>query len=239
MSTALGACASGRDVLNFAAVVVERNSSGGSPPASKSRLRKWVRRLGLFLVAVYLAVFAVGFVAFLHERPVPATPWLDVPPPAPGVRVNLASYLNGGSVAVSGFDQFRSHNPMFLIDGDPKPANVAKWATLRSDRHPFAEIRLAARADVDEVDLELGGAYEDAGFTMHDYVLRCLRDEPGGEEVVSELPVSGNKEARPKYRLRCPATDGVRIDFEVRGPRNNPDVVRMYEFQVWGTPVAP
>jgi len=226
-------------VLNFAAVSAESNSSGGSLPPSAFRVRKWVRRLGQFLVAAYLVVFAVGFVAFLRERPVPATPWLDVPPPAPGVRVNLASYLNGASVAVSGFDPFRSHNPMYLIDGNPKPTNVEKWATVRSDRYPFAEVRLAARSDVDEVDLELGGAYEDAGFTMHDYVLRCLRDEPGGEEVVSELPVSGNTEARPKHRLRCPATDRVRIDFEVEARKSAREVVRMYEFQVWGTPLAP
>jgi hypothetical protein len=226
-------------VLNFAALSTTPNASGGNPSAGVSRFRKWLRRLGHFLVAAYLVLFAVGFVVFLRERPVPATPWLDIPPPAPGVRANLASFLNGGSVAVSSFDLFRSHNPMYLIDGTLKPTNVEKWATLRGDRQPFAEIRLAARADVDEVDLELGGAFEDAGYTMRTYVLYCLRDEPGGEEVVSELPVSGNTEARPKYRLRCPATDRVRIEFEVEGRKSAREVVRMYEFQVWGTPLVP
>ncbi len=226
-------------MLNSAAVSTEPTTGGASPPTSVARVRKWGRWLALFLAAAYLALFAAGLVTFLRERPHPATPWFAAPPPPRGARVNLASFLTGASVAVSSFDQFRSHNPMFLIDGDPRPGKGEKWATRRADKHPYAEIRLAARADVDEVDLELAGAYEDSGFTMRDYVLSCRRDEPTGEEVVYELVVHGNRDGRPKYRMPCPATDRVRVEFEVLGPGNNPDVVRMYEFQVWGTERTP
>jgi hypothetical protein len=198
------------------------------------RLRPWIGRFGRLVVLAYLVVLAVGFSAFLRAKPVPASPRLDVPPPAPGVRANLANYLNGGSVAVSGFELFRSHNPIYLIDGNPKPDRGEKWATLQSDLHPFADVRLAGRADVDEIDLELGGAWEDNAYSMRDFRIRCLRDEPGGEVVVLEKDVRGNTEPKPKFTVRCPATDHVRFDFHVEELRSARDVVRMYEIQVWG-----
>jgi len=196
-------------------------------------------RAGWPLLGLYLVVVGAATAAFAGRRPIVETPEYAVPAPVPGVRADFAAVSAGAVVRVSSFEWFRSHHPLYAIDGQDRPERTEKWATPQRDRDPWIEIRLAVRVDVDEMDLDLAGAFEDPAFTNRDYVVRCLRDEGADETLVYEWIVRGNTDAHPKHRLNCPGTDRVRVEFQVEPIGQPRDVARIYEIAVWGRPTAP
>ncbi|MBI5500384.1 MAG: hypothetical protein HY907_09085 [Deltaproteobacteria bacterium] len=204
------------------------------------RLR-WSRlgRAGWPLLGLYLAVVGAATAVFASRRPTPETPRYAAPAPAPGVRANFAALSAGAVLRVSSYDWFHSHHPLYAIDELVKPEKTEKWATVQKDRAPWLEIKLAVRADLDELALVLAGAFEDKSFTNREFRVRCLRDERDGGTVVREHVVHGNTDAQPKLPLDCPATDRVRIEFQVERVGKSADVVRLYEVSVWGRPATP
>jgi hypothetical protein len=145
----------------------------------------------------------------------------------PSGRANLAFFLYGPTVRVSSVDA--RYHPAYLVDGHAQPSTIEKWASAAADSSPWAEVQLSRPHEIDEVALELAGAYEAEGSTMRRYRIECFR----GASLVSALPVQSNAAPRPHHPIRCPATDRVRVTFEIDAgtPRA---AARVYELEIWG-----
>lgn len=181
------------------------------------------------LVGWGIAVLAAtGLV--LARRPVPVSPRLDVAPPAPGDRLNLALQRYGARVRASSYDPFAQHHPVFAIDGRRTGPLLEKWASAGRDRAPWLEVLLPRPARVDEVVIVHAGHVEDSAYTMARYSVRCLRSG----EVAGRVDVNGNAEPIARHPLPCDRADAIRIDFAV-GDRSGPrGVARIYEVEVLG-----
>ena len=185
------------------------------------------------LLSVYGIVVIIGVVAFLATpMPTPATepfPGISSEEVAPDTRVNWAEAWRGGQVRASGWDHFRSHHPLYLIDGESHPTTTEKWATRAEDPFPWAEVVFPTTRNIDEIVLRLAGWRESPDFTNDRFIIRCLR----GDELVNEIGVLDNTEPIARYTLSCPDTDRVWVWFDCTGPV---DVGRLYEIEAWGTP---
>lgn len=205
-----------------------------APPLASPLPVRWPRvllQIGRGLAVLYVVVVAVAMVAWGRHEPVIETPavsgavW-------PSGHANLADMQAGGRVRVSSYDHFNSHHPLFVIDGEPAPSLLTKWATLDSDRAPWLEILLAGRADLDAVELQHAGFAEHSDYTMRDYTIWCLRDG----EPVWQTEVRDNLDPMPRHEVACTDVDGVRIAFKVDAPESARAVVRLFEVRVWGQP---
>ncbi len=189
-----------------------------------------LRRL---LIASYVILFAVGCAAFiLSDIPTPETPRFDSSMRSrAGARVNWASIRSGGRVRASGWDRFRNHHPLYLIDGEPYPGLVEKWATLREQRVAWIEILPDKPRSLSEITLFHAGWKENKGYTSRRYTIRCYRKD----EMVAELRVTGNEEPIAHHPMECPDTDRVLIEFDRRASEADA-VIRLFEVQAWGSP---
>jgi len=185
------------------------------------------------LLLVYCVFVSIGVAAFLAtSTPTPTTPLIpnvEEVGAAPDARVNWAEVWRGGRVRASGWDWFRSHHPLYLIDAESHPTSVEKWATRAEDPFPWVEVLLEQPRDIDEIVLYHAGWRESPAYTNDRYVIRCFR----GDEMVDELGVTDNTESVARYSLTCPDTDRIWVWFDCTGPV---DVVRLYEIEAWGTP---
>lgn len=176
----------------------------------------------------YTALIAAAVVLFVTRHAEVVTPAF-ANEAAAGELVDLASPAAGATLRVSSYDLFRSHHPLYAVDGEEHPLEVEKWATLTDDRQPFLEVHFAGPAQLERVALDLAGVREPVEYSMSDFTVTCLRDgEPVGERAVHD-----NHEVRVELELDCQATDTVRVDFTVfdEGPLQ---VVRLYELEAWG-----
>lgn len=186
-----------------------------------------------FWIWTYLAAFAVGLIAFLVvPTPIPWTPALSSSATSldDGGRVNWAALDSGGRVRASGYDHFRSHHPLYLIDGEANPTGIEKWASLSEEPTPWLEISLEEPRDLDEVVIYHAGWKEQAAFTNDRYTIRCF----AGEDMVFEVGVLGNGEAIARHPVDCAGTDRIWVAFDCSS--GLPDVARIYEIQAWGVP---
>jgi hypothetical protein len=149
---------------------------------------------------------------------------------APAGEHNLASYRYGPRVRASSYfrDSHAHHHPMWLVDEQPMPSLIAKWACSERDRRPWLSVAWREPRRLERVRIQHAGAFERPEFTARSYRLRCLlRDGIG-----SELIVRGNRAAFAEHRFVCDGALGVRIDFVRRGARA--DIVRVFEVEAWG-----
>lgn len=186
-------------------------------------------RIGM---VAYAVVLTVGLAAWAFT-PTP-TPWTPAfegvlsAEPEPGGRVNWAAYVLGTRVRVSDWDRFRSHHPLFLIDGQRRPTQREKWATLPGEPSAWLELDFGRPRLIDTVVLRHAAWREPELRTHERYRITCYR----GDSAVARIEVTDNRDAVARNAIACPGTNRLRIEFDTRELRN--ERVRLYEVEAWG-----
>lgn len=187
----------------------------------------WLRRAA----GIYLLVIAAGIVAFsLSSRslPVTDTSWPASEPPRDAEeRLNWASLYAGARVRASSWDNFHSHHPLFLIDGEASPTELEKWASLPATPFPWLEILFSGRHEISELVIRHAGWRETTAYTNDRYTLRCY----SGKVLLAEFEVKNNTAPVARHTIACSGADRLRVTFDCTGPVN---VARIYEVEAWG-----
>jgi hypothetical protein len=187
-----------------------------------------LRRSLIAALGAYLLILGIGIAAFLSTDTVtPFTPAVAANSELLGDRVNWASLQSGARVRASGWEHFRSHHPLYLIDEEPDPSHEEKWASPTEQRFPWFEVVLDGERDIDVVTLRHGGWREGAEYTNDRYIIRCYR----GDTLVSEVGILDNTAPVAEHDLACPAVDRIHVSFDCSG---RVDVARIYEIEAWG-----
>jgi hypothetical protein len=185
----------------------------------------------LALGAAALLLWSAGLLTFVRAQ-APESSTLPARDPHPAHRHNLALLRYGPTVRASSYDHWldHQHHPAFAVDGFDEPSLTEKWASSPADRAPWLEVGWTTPALVDSVRLRHGGWKESAGQTAERYRLTCV----GGATDGRSWLVEHNLEAEPSHTVACEGATGLRLSIWPNGPRK---VVRLYEIEVWGTPV--
>lgn len=188
----------------------------------------WARRVLTGAALVYIGVVAVGIVSVALGDPTPTTPALS---PATTSDPDLALVARGARARVSSFHPSGQHHPVFLIDGQRRPATtLEKWTSDLRDRTPWLEILLPTPVDFTVVEVVHAGIMESDAYTLGDYDLTCF----AGERPLASLEVRGHRLDVARHPLACPGADRLRAQFHpgpAQGPRG---VARIYEVRLLG-----
>ncbi len=187
-------------------------------------------RAGRWLWAAYGLLMALGLAVYAAAPRVTETP-ARVGTRAAPEAANLAHVAQGARVVASSFMMNAHHHPLYLIDGEARPSPMEKWVAAADDAAPWIEVRLARRARLEALVLELAGAHgEPVTTNMANYEVACV-DEG---RVVASFDVVGNLDDRPRTALGGCEADAVRVRFSV-GPERTPQaLVRVFEARVLG-----
>jgi len=168
-----------------------------------------------------------GLVVFIR-RPAPFELELPRRRPPPAVSHNLARWDLGPTLRASSYygDWIDHHHPVFAVDNQASPDLTEKWASARSDEHPWIEVLWRESHTLERVVLRHAGNVEAGHLTARNYRITCLRPGGGGPEI----NVQSNTETLASHELPCDNARGVRIELE----RNGTEIVRLFEVETWG-----
>lgn len=142
---------------------------------------------------------------------------------------HLARCDRGTWVRTSSTDAEYHYHPLFLIDGSIGGGTFEKWASYRTDKRPWVEVRWEEPRPVRRIVLHHAGVRESPRLNTVDFDLKVLADD-GWRSVAA---VRGNRQSVTVHEIPTTFARAVRVEV-LRGSETQDRHARLYELEVRG-----
>lgn len=178
------------------------------------KLTRFLSALSVLGLVLYATLVFSGAILLAADPPQVASAGLILDK-ACDAADNLAATRCGARLRASSVDYRRSHFVSYANDEEPRPDPREKWMPRRDDLHPWIELILYRRSDLQTMTLHSACKKEKSNLIGSKLRLVCLRDDEKTPVLDKTLRIDA---ADFRFALPCAKTDRVRLNFTRRLP---------------------